>query len=228
MKKSGWKLGVAFLFFFFFAQCLSDLSYAAKIICKEGDDSKAVADVQLKLSQLGYTKQVATGVFDKETLAAVKAFQKKNKLKPTGVVDENTYQVLMKTSAAVKNNEGSPKGAAILKTARQYLGTPYRFGGASPKGFDCSGYTMYVFAQNQKTLPRTADVQFKVGTKVEKLALKEGDLVFFTTYEPGPSHVGIYYGNNKFIHASSSHGVMISSLNDVYWKTRYLGARRVL
>lgn len=115
----------------------------------------------------------------------------------------------------------------IVKTAEKYLKTPYRFGGDTPRGFDCSGFVKYVYEQHGIKLPRTADVQYQRGKKVERTNLKAGDLVFFTTYAPGASHVGIYYGNGKFIHAATSRGVMISRLDEDYWKPRYLGARRI-
>ncbi|MDF2874778.1 MAG: pgdS 3 [Sporomusa sp.] len=116
----------------------------------------------------------------------------------------------------------------IVKTAEKYLKTPYRFGGESPAGFDCSGFVKYVYDRHGKKLPRTTDVQYKTGKKVARAGLKTGDLVFFATYASGASHVGIYTGNGKFIHASSSRGVMISQLNETYWKPRYLGARRII
>ena len=109
-----------------------------------------------------------------------------------------------------------------------YLGVPYVFGGTSPYGFDCSGYVQYVFANAGVSLPRTADVQFEVGTPVSTAELVPGDLVFFSTYTYGASHVGIYVGDGNFIHASSSQGVTISSLSQAYYSSRYIGARRIL
>jgi cell wall-associated NlpC family hydrolase len=116
----------------------------------------------------------------------------------------------------------------VVKTAERYLKVPYRFGGESPKGFDCSGFVKYVYDRHGKKLPRAADVQYRTGKKIDRASLKTGDLVFFTTYAPGASHVGIYTGSGRFIHASSSRGVMISRLDETYWKPRYLGARRVI
>lgn len=141
--------------------------------------------------------------------------------------------VFMLVLAAVPAFAAPPKKTVakgsdtIVKTAEKYLKTPYRFGGDTPKGFDCSGFVKYVYEQHGVKLPRTTDVQFQRGKKVDRTKLLAGDLVFFTTYAPGASHVGIYYGNGKFIHASSSRGVMISRLNEDYWKPRYLGARRI-
>ena len=114
----------------------------------------------------------------------------------------------------------------LTRDALRFLGTPYVFGGTSTSGFDCSGYVQHVFAMLGVSIPRTADAQFYAGHRVIG-GMKAGDLVFFQTYEPGPSHVGIYLGDGKFVHASS-HGVMVSNLSDSYWANRYLGAKRML
>ncbi len=114
----------------------------------------------------------------------------------------------------------------LTKSALRFLGTPYVFGGTTASGFDCSGYVQHVFAMLGISLPRTADAQYDVGHRIVG-AMRPGDLVFFQTYEPGVSHVGIYLGNGKFVHASS-HGVMVSSLSQSYWRTRYVGAKRLI
>ncbi len=126
------------------------------------------------------------------------------------------------------NPKPQATGDKIVATAKQYLGVPYLWGGTSPKGFDCSGFAQYVFKAHGISLPRTSKEQYKVGTAVSKANLKAGDLVFFNTSGSGVSHLGIYVGNNQFIHASSSKGVVITSLGNSYWSARYLGARRVL
>jgi len=115
----------------------------------------------------------------------------------------------------------------LTRSALRFLGTPYVFGGTSGYGFDCSGYVQHVYAMLGVHLPRTADAQYYAGSRTVG-GIKTGDLVFFQTYEPGPSHVGIYLGNGHFAHASSSHGVMVSSLSDSYWSARYIGAKRVM
>ena len=115
----------------------------------------------------------------------------------------------------------------LSHTAKSYIGTPYAMGGTSRNAIDCSGFTMKVFASHGIALPRTADVQYNVGKKVPRGQEQAGDLVFFETYLPGPSHVGIYLGNGQFIHASSSRGVTITPLNGSYFGPRYLGAKRV-
>ncbi|HEX5275262.1 MAG TPA: C40 family peptidase [Candidatus Rubrimentiphilum sp.] len=115
----------------------------------------------------------------------------------------------------------------LTRSALRFLGTPYVFGGTSGYGFDCSGYVQHVYAMLGVHLPRTADAQYYAGRRTVG-GIRIGDLVFFQTYEPGPSHVGIYLGHGHFAHASSSHGVMVSSLSDSYWSARYIGAKRVM
>lgn len=117
---------------------------------------------------------------------------------------------------------------SLVNTARNYIGTPYVYGGTTTSGFDCSGYIQYVFKQAGISLPRTTGQMHALGTSVAKSELKVGDLVFFNTSGKGVSHAGIYIGAKKFIHASSSKGVSIASINDTaYWGSRYIGAKRV-
>lgn len=109
-----------------------------------------------------------------------------------------------------------------------WLGTPYLSGGSTKSGADCSGFVGSVYMEKEKMyLPRTSAEQFKLGTSINKGRLKVGDLVFFKD-RGRINHVGIFTGNGTFIHASSSRGVMISPLDEGYWKPRYAGARRYL
>ena len=117
--------------------------------------------------------------------------------------------------------------AHITETALRYLGVPYVWGGTSFGGVDCSGFVWAVFAKNGIYLPRTADAQYEEGRHVATRDLRAGDLVFFQTYALGASHVGIYIGNGKFVHASSSDGVRVDQLGEDYYSERYLGARRL-
>ncbi|MCL4515791.1 MAG: C40 family peptidase [Firmicutes bacterium] len=116
----------------------------------------------------------------------------------------------------------------VVAAAQGFLGVPYRWGGRSPQGFDCSGLIYTVFAMNGIVLPRDTWPQYSSTQIVPKETMTRGDLVFFTTYRPGPSHVGLYLGRGRFIHASSRRGVTISRLDDPYYAARFLGARRVL
>lgn len=122
-------------------------------------------------------------------------------------------------------NRASSIAISLTRSAMRFIGVPYVFGGTSTYGFDCSGYVQHVFAMLGVRLPRTADAQYYAGHSTRG-QIVAGDLVFFQTYLPGPSHVGIYLGNGKFVHASSSHGVTVSRLSDSYWAARYLGAKR--
>lgn len=125
----------------------------------------------------------------------------------------------------------SGKGQEIANYALQFVGYPYVYGGRSPKGFDCSGLTYYVYAQFGYSINRTASNQLSNGYAVEKSQLQPGDLVMFRqngSTKPA-SHVGIYIGNGQYVHASTPGvGVIISDLNDPYISSGYVGARRIV
>lgn len=117
----------------------------------------------------------------------------------------------------------------LIATAKKYMGTPYRFGGTTPKGFDCSGFVQFVFRRHGFAIPRAADEQYRLGVRVKKRQeLEPGDLVFFSTYEKGASHCGIYLGDDQFIHVSSRRGVRVDSLDDEYWKPRWYGGKHIV
>jgi len=119
-------------------------------------------------------------------------------------------------------------GYALVGTALSLRGTPYRNGGSDPSGFDCSGFTQYVFAQYGVALPREVREQYRVGKSVNEDDLVAGDMLFFTTTDPGPSHVGIAIGGDEFVHAPSTTGVVrVEHLSSTYWSPRFLGARRL-
>jgi cell wall-associated NlpC family hydrolase len=120
--------------------------------------------------------------------------------------------------------------AALLQTARSQLGIPCHAGGDSPlKGFDCSGFTQWVFRQHGIPLPRQSYEQYRIGQQVKSGKLRSGDLVFFDVEKQGASHVGIYMGQGWFIHCSGTGGhVQKDNLGKTYWQEHYLGARRIL
>ncbi|MBI5485331.1 MAG: C40 family peptidase [Deltaproteobacteria bacterium] len=127
-----------------------------------------------------------------------------------------------------KTLEASQAINSLKKSAYSFLGARYRFGGSSRNALDCSSFVQQVFRDQKIDLPRTAREQFYVGNEVVRGDLRKGDLVFFQTYARFPSHVGIYLGNRKMIHASSrDHRVVISSMDTPYYLARYLGARRM-
>ena len=124
----------------------------------------------------------------------------------------------------------SPTGApssqygGVVGIAMQYLGTPYVWGGSSPSGFDCSGFTMYVFSRVGVSIPRTVSTQYGAGVAVSRSELQPGDLVFFN----GLGHVGIYIGGNQFIHSPHTGDVVKISAMTGYYDSGYVGARRIL
>jgi len=129
------------------------------------------------------------------------------------------------TRSLSSNASSQVRGA--LDEAEGLLGTDYCARGATPDCFDCSGFTSWCFAKAGIQLPRTSSDQFTMGVAVQRTAIEAGDLVFFRTSGPGISHVGIAVDRQRFIHASTSSGVMISTFEDTYWNPRYVGARRI-
>lgn len=232
---------------------LSATALASPTLSKNsrGED---VLTLQKKLYLVGYNITEFDGVYGVETEKAVSDFQRDNKISVTGIVTNVTWRALRKAKekkgrvlpeikAPVRKTAdkkiadkpqnsfvqiGGAYGNSIVSTAQTFIGVPYVFGGTTPAGFDCSGLVQYVFKMNGMNIPRLADEQYNIGSAVSRSQLKAGDLVFFTTYTAGVSHCGIYIGDGKFLHASSSKGVKIDSLDSEYWKPRFVGARKVV
>lgn len=198
---------------------------------KMGATGENVYWLQSKLQDLGYYSLEPDGFFGMQTSEAVMCFQKENGLIADGIAGDRTLQILKEVpSADVSHsmNFSDRWRFQVVSSARQYLGTPYVWSGINSDGFDCSGFVYYIFSKYDIQIPRMADEQYQIGVSIGKTDLQPGDLVFFSTYEPGPSHVGIYTGDGRFIHASSgANQVTITSLNSPYYLERYLGARRI-
>lgn len=125
------------------------------------------------------------------------------------------------------------RGSDLITKAKDFIGTPYRYGHSSPSGFDCSGFTSYIYKCLNISLGRSSRDQWKQGLSVNKAEIQVGDLVFFGSNKHNIGHVGIVCevsndGTFKFIHSSCSHGVTISYSEDGYYSHRYRGARRIL
>lgn len=131
------------------------------------------------------------------------------------------YAIILDTAVEAITN------ARLVSFLEHWYGTPYRFGGIDKQGIDCSAFcSMLMDSVYGIVLPRTAKSQYEMGVKIRKQQLEQGDLVFFNT-TGGISHVGVFLANNKFVHAATSNGVVISDLDDMYYKRRYIGASRV-
>jgi cell wall-associated NlpC family hydrolase len=127
------------------------------------------------------------------------------------------------TAGGATAESASSRNAAAARMAARYLGAPYVWAGSSPAGFDCSGLVMYAFGQVGVAVPHNAAQQFRLGTPVDRDRLVPGDLVFFNQLR----HNGIYLGGGRFVHSTKPGGVKIARLDDDWFRTRWVGARRL-
>lgn len=125
--------------------------------------------------------------------------------------------------ARPSDDQPDPRNATAARLATRYLGAPYVWAGSSPSGFDCSGLVMFAFGQVGISIPHNAAQQFRLGTPVDRDRLIPGDIVFFNQLR----HNGIYLGDGRFVHATKPGGVKIARLDDGWFRTRWVGARRL-
>ena len=191
-----------------------------------GDQGEAVMDIQRALAASGYDITV-DGDFGPATEAALRSYQKEHGLEVDGLAGPAVYEALLGREFPEISRSMMGGNRRLIATAMQYMGVPYVYGGSSPSGFDCSGFVQYVYRQSGIELPRTADIQFEVGTPVSREELLPGDLVFFAGDYVNVSHVGIYLQDGEFIHASTTYGIAIDTLDREYRRDHYMGARRI-
>ena len=211
---------------------LKILGYDISIIDGEfGNETKAAVEEFQHDNKL-----TVTGIVNNATWRALKKAKTPKLIKIKDTKKDSSKENI-KSNEKFKNNKLIPygifflsksKAIQVVETGKKLIGVPYVFGGTTPKGFDCSGFLQYIFKENGMNIPRLADEQYKLGKLATIKELETGDLVFFTTYEEGVSHCGIYVGNKKFLHTSSSCGVRIDDLNNVYWAPRFYGAKKIV
>ncbi|HEY5821476.1 MAG TPA: NlpC/P60 family protein [Propionibacteriaceae bacterium] len=196
---------------------------------KAGDTGADVSRLQLAVRAGGFTKMPTTGTLDAASVAALKSAQKERNLTQSGTADAKTWKLLQSGKLVIKNTAkkakpkksgSSSKGTRALAFAKKQLGEKYRYGAAGPNRWDCSGLTQKAWKSVGVSLPHNTRAQWKKGKKVSKSDLKKGDLVFFYS---GISHVAVYAGNGKVIHAPRP-GKKVSYIKMKYMP--YKGARR--
>lgn len=140
---------------------------------------------------------------------------------------ENFSMLQLKYAIVLDVPAETIENITLFTSINEWYGTRYRFGGTTKKGIDCSSLMQHLYADTYgKAIPRTAVTQYKASKRISQEDLKEGDLIFFHTTRSGISHVGLYLGNRRFVHASSSRGVTINSLDEKYYVNAYRGCGR--
>jgi peptidoglycan DL-endopeptidase CwlO len=192
-------------------------AYKAQVERQLEERKRLLSTIQSEIARLEAAERAREAARAREARARLAAQQ---------VIAQSDTSNLVGVAAATPDAVVAPPAryGGVVGIAMQYLGVPYLWGGASPSGFDCSGFIMYVYAQVGVSLPHNAAAQYGVGTPVSRDQLEPGDLVFFD----GLGHAGIYIGGGQFIHSPHTGDVVkISSLSDSWYASSYVGARRV-
>ncbi|MGI6648285.1 MAG: C40 family peptidase [Bacillota bacterium] len=224
------------------AAATNSIHQGSRYVVKKGDtlwaiarsNSTTVANLKkinslssdlLQIGQVLYLGNTGTNINNKANTSS------KEKVLPATRVQEkapNTELIKAREEANSPSRGDNDRINNLLVTSKKYLGTPYVYGGKSPKGFDCSGFTQYVFNEYGIELPRSSREQAKVGVQIARSEIRPGDLLFFNTQSGREiSHVGIYLGGNEFIHASQNTGISITPLNKGYYANRLITIRRI-
>lgn len=192
------------------------------------EELKEINELQGNSLKAGQKLFISKRAYESSTEDIIKAIQANYERKTTPVITSGRLEEIKEMYNSEDLSKMSIKERLIL-FAKKMLDIPYKFGGNSLLGLDCSAYVQKVYGIAGINLPRSAREQFNIGEPVYKDELSIGDLVFFRTYASFPSHVGIYLGNNLFIHASTqSKKVVIDSLESPYFTKRFIGAKRLL
>lgn len=218
------------------------LSYSRAL--RQGLKGNDVRDLQSALKKLGHYNIAVDSSFGPGTVSAVKSFQSAQRISVDGSVGPATVKtinavlsgnvaagkpVTIAPAAPNRNNSGKGTTINIINTAKKFIGGKYVFGGSTPAGFDCSGFTQYVYKQVGVNIPRATTSQATAGTRLSKSELQPGDLLIFSnTYKAGPSHAGIYLGDGQFVHAANpSKGIRLDNINSGYYNGKFSYGRRV-
>ena len=212
---------------------ISSASVAQARTLTVGSSGTSIRILQSELKTLNYPVGSVDGIYGRTTKVAVHDFQRRAHLRADGIAGSQTQKAINKLYKSSETHISSKslhqKNTQIISIAKKFIGVPYVWGGTTPSGFDCSGFTRYVFAREGIKLPRVSVSQYRVGTPVAFHNLIPNDLVFFNV-ESGNrnqvSHVGIYIGKGKFISATCHKGIAIYGFTP-YWAKGYIGARRV-
>lgn len=192
----------------------------------------AVAKQQIKLEKTEPKSGPAANITDRTVNIPEPIKQEVTQPEKTVVTSEaeieSASEVQFKYAILMNTEVESLPSKQLLESVDEWYGVRYRTGGNTKSGVDCSGFTVAVYsAVFGIMLPRVSREQYRISRKISTTGLQQGDLVFFNTNGRGVSHVGIYLGNNKFIHASVSKGVMVNDLFEPYYLRRYIGAGRI-